>query len=222
VRTSSEEGIIRFRSHLNRTPLQPSLAIAELMAWRDMLHRLHLVGQDTFRYSGLGFGNLSIRAWQYPAGFVVTGSQTGHLDHLDCCHFCLITAWTLVPPELWADGTIQPSSESLTHAAVYGCSDHAGAVIHVHCPELWRLQRAVDLPVTDPKAGCGTVDLALEVKRMMADLGNPETGVWILGGHEDGILAFGPDITTTGLSLLHWVAVACIREHQQRLTCGIA
>lgn len=218
----SKEGIIRFQSHLNRIALQPSLDIAELTAWRDLLYRLHLVGQDASRYEGFGFGNLSIRSRQYPTGFIVTGSQTGHLDHLDCRHFCLISAWTLDPPELWADGTIQPSSESLTHAAVYAGSSHVGAVIHVHCPELWGLQGTIELPVTNPQAGCGTVDLALEIEQMMVDLCNPKNGVWILGGHEDGILAFGPDITTTGLSLLRWVAVASIREHHQRLISGTA
>ncbi|MEW6258723.1 MAG: class II aldolase/adducin family protein [Thermodesulfobacteriota bacterium] len=219
---SSEEGIIRFRTHLIRKALQPSLEIAELMAWRDILHRLNLVGQVPTRYAGLGFGNLSIRSRKNPESFVVTGSQTGHLERLESDHFCRITAWNLETAEIWAEGILQPSSESLTHAAVYASLERANAVIHVHCPQLWRLQGTIDLPVSDPKAGCGTVDLALEVSRMLADLGTPESGVWMLGGHEDGILAFGPDIITTGLSLLHWVAIACIREHQQRLTSGTA
>lgn len=206
------EGVIRFRVHLNRTPLHEDAEIRQLIVWRDILYRLGLVGQDPLRYSGLGFGNLSVRSRKEPDTFMVTASQTGGIERLCGMHFCRVIAWKFEPPELWAEGLTSPSSESLTHAAIYESEKRVGAVIHVHCPEIWHQADTIGLAVSDPAAGCGTSALALEMRSMMAALKPSNGGIWILGGHEDGVIAFGADLMQTGLLVMQWFAAAKTRS----------
>lgn len=205
---SDSEGVIRFRVHLNRKPLHEEPEIRQLIVWRDILYRMGLVGRDPLRYSGLGFGNLSMRSLRKPDSFVVTGSQTGGLEQLSEMHFCRVIAWKFEPPELWAEGLTSPSSESLTHAAIYESEKKVGAVIHVHCPEIWHQGETIGLAVSDPAAGCGTSALALEMRSMMATWKPVDGGIWILGGHEDGVIAFGNDLMQTGLLVIQWYATA--------------
>lgn len=206
------EGVIRFRVHLNRTPLHEEPEIRQLIVWRDILYRLDLVGQDSLRYSGLGFGNLSVRSLRKPDAFVVTGSQTGGIERLSEMHFCRVTSWKFESPEVWAEGLTSPSSESLTHAAIYESEKRVGAVIHVHCPEIWHQADTIGLAVSDPAAGCGSSALALEMRSMMATLKPADGGIWILGGHEDGVIAFGTDLMQTGLLVMQWFAAAKTRS----------
>lgn len=206
------EGVVRFRVHLNRTQPYEASEIRQLIVWRDILYRLDLVGRDPLRYSGLGFGNLSVRSFSNPYSFVITASQTGGIERLSETHFCRVTAWKFEPPELWAEGLASPSSESLTHAAIYESEKRVGAVIHVHCPEIWHQADTIGLAVSDPAAGCGTSALALEMRVMMAALKPADGGIWILGGHEDGVIAFGADLMQAGLLVVQWFAAAKTRS----------
>jgi hypothetical protein len=82
----------------------------------------------------------------------------------------------------------------------------------VHCPEIWHQADTIGLAVSDPAAGCGTSALALEMRSMMAALKPSNGGIWILGGHEDGVIAFGADLMQTGLLVMQWFAAAKTRS----------
>ena len=59
--------------------IAPFNALAELNACRRKLLELHLMGVDS---TGIGFGNLSIRAGA-GRNFYITGSATGGLPQID-------------------------------------------------------------------------------------------------------------------------------------------
>ena len=100
--------------------------LAELNACRRKLLRLGVIGVDA---KGIGFGNLSIRDG---ANFYVTGSATGGIPELSPAVCARVVAYDFKKNWLRYEGTALPSSESLTHAAVYESDAKAGAVIHCH------------------------------------------------------------------------------------------
>lgn len=194
---AAAEGVIRFDVHHRTAPLPPAAldALPALLAWRRTLRRLGVVGQEPGRYDGLGFGNLSVRV---AGGFLVTASQTSGREELSADGVALVTGWDVARHRLESLGAAGalPSSESLTHAAVYGARPDAGAVLHGHAPDLWRRCRELGLALTEPAAEAGTVAMARAVAALAARSALPSVAA--LAGHEDGILAWGRDLDEAG------------------------
>jgi L-ribulose-5-phosphate 4-epimerase len=103
--------------------------LAELNAYRRKLLDLGLVGLDP---TGVGFGNLSVRDGA-TKNFYITGSATGGIQELTLTHCPKVVAWDFERNHVRYEGSVMPSSESLTHAAIYESDTSAGAVIHCHC-----------------------------------------------------------------------------------------
>lgn len=200
------EGVIRFRFDHRREALPEALAAlaADLAGWRRALVAAGVVGRDPARYGGFGFGNLSARTarGEAPPGrraFLVTGSQTGHLADLDLAGFALVESWDAAGHRLASRGLAAPSSESLTHAALYDASPAIGAVFHVHAPALWAGRGSAALPATAAGIDYGTPEMAAEVARLARHLGG--SGLLAMSGHEDGLVAWGPTADATGRTL---------------------
>lgn len=202
----AEQGELGIKYRLDHVyaPPQRFPGLARLNAWRTVLHRLGLIGQDPARYGGLGYGNLSQRLKDET--FLVTATQTGHLAHLEPEHYVRVLWASPEDNALRAEGPAPPSSEALTHAALYAADARIRFVIHVHCPEIWRQAERLCLAVTAPDCAYGTPELAGEVSRMAAASGLP--GLLVMGGHEDGILVFGAELSPTAGLLIDTLAEA--------------
>ena len=85
------------------------------------------------------------------------------------------------------------SAESLTHAAVYEALPEVGAVVHVHSLWLWE-KLLNNYPTTSVKIEYGTPEMALAVQSLAAERGQKEEKIIIMGGHREGILAFGKNL----------------------------
>ena len=86
-----------------------------------------------------------------------------------------------------------PSSESLTHAAIYESDPTISAVIHCHDSVSWAtlLDRA---PTTSKSVAYGTPEMAYEIMRLFTVSDVRNTGIFAMGGHEAGIVTFGKDL----------------------------
>ena len=205
------EGVVKFRAEHEAADLPASVApvAATLAAWRRVLMALRLVGRDPERYGGYGFGNLSARLPPLAAPsaarpFLITGSQTGHLPHLALADFALVERCDPAANRLASRGRATPSSESMTHGALYALSPAIGAVFHVHSPELWRRR---DLPRTAEAVPYGTPEMAAEVGRVWRqELAQDGRGLVVMGGHEDGALAFAATAAEAGELLIGTLA----------------
>lgn len=169
------EGVIRFDVRHEQRPLEERVLGATarvLSAWRELLAGIGVIGRDPGRYEGLGYGNVSARVGPFGdvargrRRFLVSGSQTGGLAHLTLREYALVESWDLEENRVSSAGLVAPSSESLTHAALYDVSPAIRVVLHAHAPDLWRHARALGLPVSRPEAANGTTAMALEVQRL--------------------------------------------------------
>jgi Class II Aldolase and Adducin N-terminal domain len=102
--------------------------LAELNAYRRKLLDLRLIGVDP---NGIGFGNLSIRDGATD-NFYITGCATGGIHELTLADCARVVACDFNRNWVQYEGSAIPSSESLTHAAVYGSDATARAIIHCH------------------------------------------------------------------------------------------
>jgi ribulose-5-phosphate 4-epimerase/fuculose-1-phosphate aldolase len=182
----SETGSIKFSCEHVPTPLAEFGGFAELNACRRKLLQLRMLGVDG---NGIGFGNVSVRDRGTP-DFYITGSMTGALPQLRLADCAKVTAFAFSRNWVRCEGETVASSESLTHAAVYESDETASAVIHGHNAELWeRLRDRV--PTTSADVEYGTPGMAHEVQRLFQNTEVRQRRLFVMGGHRDGIVAFG-------------------------------
>jgi ribulose-5-phosphate 4-epimerase/fuculose-1-phosphate aldolase len=211
-----DEGVIKFQVEHRQLALSPrrygELA-AKLIAWREILASTGLVGQDPVRYGGAGYGNVSARlgAPASPRGarpFLITGTQTSGLARVGLEQLCVVRRYELGQNRAFSEGSTHPSSESLTHGAIYDLSPHIRAVLHAHAPVIWRRARALRLPMTDASAAYGTTAIAYAAQQLYRESALPETRALAMGGHEDGVIVFGKTVQEAGNVLISLLARA--------------
>jgi ribulose-5-phosphate 4-epimerase/fuculose-1-phosphate aldolase len=210
------EGVIKFDLEFSAAAPGPVPGLDELNAWRHILRQLGLIGQHPARYGGCGFGNISRRLPPYDAPqnhrpFIVSGSQTGHLQELSSADFATVSEYDVARNRIVANGPVKPSAESLTHGAVYNARTDIRSIFHVHSPAIWRCASLLGLPVTDARVPYGTPAMAREVGRLV----DGAAGTLVMGGHEDGVMAFGQTADEAGSILLRALAHSYVCGHSR-------
>jgi L-ribulose-5-phosphate 4-epimerase len=163
--------------------------LAELNACRRKLLDLRLIGVDA---NGIGFGNLSVRDGATD-NFYITGSATGGIHELTLADCAKVVACDFERNCVRYEGSGLPSSESLTHAAIYESDATAGAVIHCHDSKLWSAALN-EAPTTSKAAEYGTPELAYEIIQLFKRTDVPSRRIIVMAGHEAGILTLGKDL----------------------------
>lgn len=156
---------------------------------RSVLYEMGLVGAYP---DGIGFGNISVRIGEGQS-FVITGSATGQFPKLSQSHYALVNAYNFAKNTISCTGLTQASAESLTHAAVYEALPEVGAVVHVHCFWLWE-KLLGNYPATSAEIEYGTPEMALAVKLLASGMKMNDEKIIVMGGHQEGILAFGSSL----------------------------
>lgn len=189
------EGVIKFNcTWIKEAPLNFEL-IKELNTWRDTLYKLKLLGVTK---DGIGYGNISCR---YKDNFIISGSGTGKLKHLTNEHYTTVTNYSIKENALTAVGPVIASSESLTHAMIYKTQPAINAVFHVHHFALWE-KLFHKIPTTDIDVAYGTPAMANEIVRLFKETDLASEKIFVMGGHEEGIVSFGKDANEAGNILL--------------------
>ena len=176
---------VKFTYQRARLDIAPFGGFAELNACRRKLLEQRLIGVDA---KGIGFGNLSIRDG-VSRNFYITGSATGGLPELTPTDCVRVVAYDFARNWLRYEGAAIPSSESLTHAAIYKSDPSTSAVIHCHDSVLWRalLDR---VPTTSKAVAYGTPEMAYEIMRLFKMSDVLSRKIFVMAGHEGGIVTF--------------------------------
>jgi L-ribulose-5-phosphate 4-epimerase len=180
---------IKFSCERVTTDLTSFGRLSELNGYRQKLLQLGLIGVDS---NGIGFGNLSLRD-DATDNFYVTGSATGGLQELTLADCAKVVTCDFERNFVRYEGSTVPSSESLTHAAIYKSDAGAKAVIHCHDSGLWAalLNQA---PTTLKRAEYGTPLLAYEIKQLFTRTDVKSRKIIVMAGHQAGVLTFGKDL----------------------------
>ena len=209
------EGVVRFRADFFSEDISKRISgcFSEINAWRRLMYLTGLIGQNPNRYGGFGYGNISRRfvsteLSRKDISFIISGSQTGHLPELEMKHYALVTECYPKANRVVSKGLTQPSSESMTHGTIYALDESVNGVIHAHSPEIWQYAESLHLPISSKHAEYGTPEMASEIGRLFSETGVAEKGIFAMGGHEDGIVAFGRNIETAGVLLIRYLALA--------------
>jgi len=189
---------VKFSCERTATETTSFSGLAELNAYRRRLLQLGLIGMDS---NGVGFGNLSIRDGATD-NFYITGSATGGIPELTLADCAKVVAYDFERNWLQYEGSTIPSSESLTHAAIYESDPKARAVIHCHDSKLWAalLNQA---PTSSKAIDYGTPQLAYEIMHLFKQSDVRSRKILVMAGHEGGILTLGKDLEEAFAVLMH-------------------
>ncbi|MCC6751587.1 MAG: class II aldolase/adducin family protein [Deltaproteobacteria bacterium] len=225
------EGVIKFAARHRAAELEAARygeLACTLIAWREVLAKTRLVGQDPTLYDGAGYGNVSARVGppSAPRGqrsFLITGTQTGGCACVSLGEFCVVERYDYRRNAVESHGPIAPSSESMTHGAIYDLGPHVRCVLHGHSPTIWRRAKALRLPTSDPRVAYGTPEMASEVERLHRSSPLAELRILAMGGHEDGVVVFGKSPEDAGQVLVSFLARAYALECGERGggLCGV-
>ncbi len=191
-----DDGVTKFKVTLKFSTAPSTAEVVGLEKWRAILWRLGLIGE--YPNEKIGYGNLSQRLTAPKNAFVITGTQTGERPHLKREHYTRVLACDLTRNSVEAQGPIAPSSESLTHFAIYESQPQIQAVFHVHHPELWARLIEENAPAIPEGVPYGTREMAEAAARIIQS----DEGLFVMKGHQDGIIAYGPTPEVAGKALL--------------------
>ncbi|HFD13302.1 MAG TPA: class II aldolase/adducin family protein [Crenotrichaceae bacterium] len=214
------EGVIKFNLDYTQSPLPAPIVdqcgdrLSTLNAWRYIFKQLEMIGEDPHRYNGLGFGNMSIRVQPDQNIFLITGTQTGRIDHLQHQQYSLVTSADTSHNSIVAQGELRPSSEALTHASLYAAKPSVQAVIHIHCPLIWQQAKQLKLLATGRNIAYGTPEMANAVMTLVESIPYKQVILFSMPGHQDGVVAAGSEINAIAQTILHTF------KNALKLKCG--
>lgn len=192
-----EEGYIKFDCHwVKNKPISFDL-LKNANKWRNIMYANNLIG---IYDNGIGYGNLSIR--YESSSFIITGSATGGLEELSEQHYTLVSEYSLEQNSLICNGPIKASSESLSHAVIYDCSPETNSVIHIHHLDMWKKYK-FQIPTTNKNIAFGTPEMANEIKKLFFETDVSSKKIFVMGGHTEGIIAFGKSPAEAGEIVLN-------------------
>lgn len=208
-----QEGVIKYRLEHSQKAITEFFSVNEISAWRAIIFRLGLIGKDSRRYDNLGFGNISQRFNAQNSQFIISGTQTGHIEYLHSNHYALVIKSCPQKNCLQSCGLSQPSSEALTHSVLYGLDKNIQAVIHVHSPEIWRQTSLLKLPHITEDISYGTVEMALAVEQLYQSGELQQTSLFTMLGHEDGVVSFGESLQEAAWELIRHLSLVIGIKH---------
>lgn len=195
--TSRDDGVIKYDCDWHKTAEVDWPHVAHLDSWRSRCFDHGLVGVYP---DGVGYGNVSARI-EDSQEFWITGSATGALRRLSVRHYTRVVGTDPALNRVVCTGPIQASSESMTHAAVYATLPRTRAVLHVHSRRLW--DALIDhAPTTARDVLYGTPTMVEATVALLREPSIAAGGVFVMGGHQDGLVVFGDSLDEAGQRLL--------------------
>jgi hypothetical protein len=192
-----KEGVIKFKFNLKITkPIEECLYL-KLEKWRALLFKMNLIGE--YPIEKVGYGNLSMKISNTLNEFIITGTQTGKYPHLDGSQYTRIIKCDLKKMTIDALGPIAPSSETITHHAIYNNCPQIKVVFHVHHKELWKYMLNNDFDKTPKNVDYGTQEMAEAAKSC---IGKKNSGIFVMAGHDEGIVSYGSTVEEAGKIIL--------------------
>lgn len=214
---AEQEGVIKFclehdtQSKLWTENLAHNDTFVELKVWRDLCCKLKLLGQDPELYQGYGYGNISAR--ESKDRFMISASQTSGHEVSDASHFARVLSADVDENRIQSQGLLPPSSESMTHAALYQIAPEVNWVVHSHCADIWCNSDVLGLAYTEQAIPYGTPAMARAVQQLYLTQPEKNQGIFVMKGHEDGVVTYGHTAEqAVSIMLKNYAKARCLRS----------
>lgn len=192
-----DEGYIKFQATWVEKPALSPTRLNDIIACRTLMYENQLIGAYP---DGIGFGNISQRA--QGDEFIISGSATGNFAEVNPQHFSMVTSFDIDKNQVYCEGPIIASSESMSHAVIYQQCSEINAVIHAHHLGMWKKWKDI-LPTTNKAAAYGTPEMAREIIRLLQETTvRREQQIFVMAGHLEGIIAFGTSLEKAANNIL--------------------
>ena len=196
---------IKFVAHMEeKAPVITDAAYEAINRRRNILYAHELIKVYP---NGIGYGNISVRI-PGTDSFYISGTSTGRLENLGKEHYCLVSKINIDTNELRCEGPIMASAESMTHAMIYKNNPNCQAAIHIHNNSM-RKHFLNKVPTTKAGIPYGTPEMCREITRLFEETDVNKTHFLAMGGHEDGLMAFGDTLDQAGLEIIRRVTELC-------------
>lgn len=189
-----KDGVIKYKIKHKYKKAPKFTNYKKLEKLRTRLFALGLIGE----LDGIGYGNLSIRSDKEKT-FFITATQTGKKSNLENKYYTYISGYDFSQFKVVSKGLYKPSSEALSHAMIYEIHPDINSVIHIHSAPLWKFMKKNEYLSTT--AEYGTVEMVKEIASLYDDKNPFKDNIFVMKGHEDGIITFGRSIKEAELTL---------------------
>ena len=197
-----EDSVIKYKIKWTEVDCIAASEVETINFYRKLLWQKKLIGEDE---DGIGYGNISFRDPKNEAHFIISGTQTGKYEWLKNTQYAKVTYWNIKNNSLYCQGKTKASSEALTHANLYDKIADCQIVIHIHNAIIWHRYYNI-LPTTSKEIVYGSPEMA-ETVQFLFHKNNSKlfSNILIMGGHQDGILAYGSDFASVTQQLIQLV-----------------
>jgi ribulose-5-phosphate 4-epimerase/fuculose-1-phosphate aldolase len=156
-----EFSAVKFKTVFTSNAPPVDKRIAELKHWCRIFHDRNLARPHKWG----SYGNLSFR--DAGGSFIITGSGVRFGDEWVENPFVRVVSCDVEKSIVYAEGTRDPSSESLLHHSIYAARPGIKAVFHGHSRRI--LERAADLDLTQTlsEEPYGSVSLARSIVEVL-------------------------------------------------------
>lgn len=111
-------------------------------------------------YDGGSSGNLSFRTEINLNNFIITASKTALNNKMSINDFSEVVYCSINDNEVHANGTKEPSSETLMHYLIYKKRNDINAIFHGHSNEIMEIAKQKGFNETSKEFEYGTIELA--------------------------------------------------------------
>ena len=191
-----DDGVVKYSLKFEKKKIQNEALCFKIENIRRRLYAMQLIGAYT---NGIGYGNISHRDKETDS-FYITGTQTGELADLEIKDYSFVKSVDFQTFKTVASGLSQPSSESITHAAIYALDPDINAVIHIHNERLWNFMLENDYLSTNDTP-YGTPEMIEDIQTMYKKLTPLKNNAFVMAGHFEGIVTFGRTLDEAQIAL---------------------
>ena len=187
--TTIDDGVVKYSLEFESSKALAKKSCIKIEKMREKLYSLGLIGAYD---NGIGYGNISTR-YKSSNMFLITATQTGELKNLKPKHYSLVQDVNFDTFKTYAKGASKPSSESITHAAIYALDEQINAVIHVHNEKLWdhMLANTNGNYLSTNDTPYGTPEMVEDINEMYKNIDALSNNAFVMKGHFEGVVTFG-------------------------------
>ena len=182
-----DDGVIKYQCHWLEKEANLHFDYSAIEVARTQMFKRNWIGHD--KNYDVGFGNISQRLEDHQ--FIISGTQTGHLEQLSPNEYTTVTQYNIDKNTLTCEGPVKASSESLTHAAIYEQNTSIKCIVHIHQADFWNRLLTENKGITNPSITYGTPEMADEINRLFKEEDILSRPLIAMAGHLGGIISFG-------------------------------